>query len=198
MGSKRWVLGIVALGIGLGLVSPALSADKYVTDTDHTLVGFVVKHLVITNVRGKFNEFTGVIIFDEKDVTKSSMSGTIKVASIDTDNEKRDQHLRSADFFDAEKHPEIVFQSKRIEKQGEGYMLHGDLTMRGVTKTVTMPFNITGKVTHAGKTRLGFEAELEVNRHDYQISYNKTMDTGGLVVGNRVKIEIIGEAIKEG
>ena len=198
MGSKCWVLCIVALGIGLGLASPTLSADKYVTDTDHTLVGFVVKHLVITNVRGKFNEFTGVIMFDEKDITKSSMSGTIKVASIDTDNEKRDQHLRSADFFDAEKHPEIMFQSKRIEKQGEGYVLHGDLTMRGVTKPVAMPFNITGKVTHAGKTRLGFEAALEVNRHDYQISYNRTMDTGGLVVGDRVKIEIVGEAIKEG
>jgi polyisoprenoid-binding protein YceI len=182
----------------MGLVSPALSADKYVIDAAHTTVGFVVKHLMIYNVRGKFNEFSGVIMYDEHDITRSSMHGTIKVASIDTDNEKRDQDLRSATFLDTEKHPEIVFQSKRIEQMGDGYVLHGDLTLHGTTKAVALPFTVGGKVTHGGRTLIGFEARLELNRHEYQISYHKLMDNGGLIVGDMVKIELTGRAIKEG
>ena len=195
---KRWALCILTVLIGMGLVRPALSADKYVIDAAHTTVGFVVKHLMIYNVRGKFNEFTGVIMYDEQDITRSSMHGTIKAASIDTDNEKRDQDLRSATFLDVEKYPEIVFQSKRIEQMGEGYVLHGDLTLHGTTKAVALPFTISGKVTHGGRTLIGFEARLELNRHEYQISYNKLMDNGGLIVGDVVKIELTGRAIKEG
>jgi polyisoprenoid-binding protein YceI len=195
---KRWALCILAVLIGMGLVRPALSADKYVIDAAHTTVGFVVKHLMIYNVRGKFSEFTGVIMYDEHDITRSSLHGTIKVASIDTDNEKRDQDLRSATFLDVEKYPEIVFQSTRIEPMGEGYVLHGALTLHGTTKAVALPFTISGKVTHGGRTLIGFEARLELNRHEYQISYNKLMDNGGLIVGDLVKIELTGRAIKEG
>jgi polyisoprenoid-binding protein YceI len=126
------------------------------------------------------------------------MHGTIKVASIDTDNEKRDQDLRSATFLDVEKYPEIVFQSMRIEPMGDGYVLHGNLTLHGTTKVVALPFTISGKVTHGGRTLIGFEARLELNRHEYQISYNKLMDNGGLIVGDIVKIELTGRAIKEG
>ena len=198
MSCKRWAFCILTVLIGMGLVRPALSADKYVIDAAHTTVGFVVKHLMIYNVRGKFNEFTGVIMYDEQDITRSSMHGTIKAASIDTDNEKRDQDLRSATFLDVEKYPEIVFQSKRIEQTGDSYVLHGDLTLHGTTKAVALPFTLSGKVTHGGRTLIGFEARLELNRHEYQISYNKLMDNGGLIVGDMVKIELTGRAIKEG
>jgi polyisoprenoid-binding protein YceI len=198
MFDTRWAACMFAVVLSLGFTRPTLSADKYVVDTAHTTVGFVVKHLMIYNVRGRFNEFSGVIMYDAQDITKSSVHGTIKVASLDTDNEKRDQDLRSATFLDTEKYPEIVFQSKYIERQGDGYMLHGDLTVHGTTKAVAMPFTVSGPVTHIGKTIIGFEAKLELNRHEFQITYNKLMDNGGLIVGDTVRIELTGRAIKEG
>jgi polyisoprenoid-binding protein YceI len=198
MGPKRLVSFLLAGVVSLGVAHGALAADVYVTDTAHTLVGFTVRHLVITKVRGKFNEFVGTITYDENDVTKSSLHGTIKTASIDTDDAKRDEHLRSTDFFDAATHPEITFASKRVEKKGEGYVMIGDLTIRGTTKEVAMPFTLTGKITHRGKTRIGFEASLQINRKDFGVSYHRLTDTGGLVVSDTVDIELIGEAIKQG
>lgn len=195
---KRLVSFVLAGVVSLGVAYGALAADVYMTDTAHTLVGFTVRHLVITKVRGKFNEFVGTITYDENDVTKSSLHGTIKTVSIDTDDAKRDEHLRSTDFFDAATHPEITFASKRIEKKGEGYVMIGDLTIRGTTKEVAMPFTLTGKITHRGKTRIGFEASLQINRKDFGVSYHRLTDTGGLVVSDTVDIDLIGEAIKQG
>jgi polyisoprenoid-binding protein YceI len=178
------------------LVSAAFGADIYNIDNSHTTVGFMVRHMVLSKVRGAFTDYNAMILLDEQDITKSSMQGTIKVASIDTAHAKRDKHLRSADFFDAAQYPDITFASKRIEKQGNGYVMIGDFTMRGVTKEIALPFTITKPLTHKGKTRVGFEARLEINRQDYGIAYNKLIDVGGLVVGNQVTIEIDGEAIK--
>ena len=195
----RIVVVTVACLMSLLVAGRALAADVYVTDTVHTLVGFTVRHFVINKVRGKFNEFHGIIVYDENDVTKSSMKGTIKVASIDTDDKQRDDHLRSADFFDAVNHPEIIFASKKVEKRGDGYVLIGDLTIRGTTKEVAVPFVITGKIVDPrGKMRIGFEANLRMNRKDFGVAYHRLMDNGGLVVGDTVDIELIGEAIKEG
>jgi polyisoprenoid-binding protein YceI len=175
------------------------AADVYMTDPAHTLVGFTTRHFVINKVRGKFNEFHGVIVYDESDITKSSMKGTIKVASIDTDDQKRDDHLRSADFFDAANYPEITFVSKKVEKRGDAYVLIGDLTIRGTTKEVTIPFVITGKIVDTrGQVRIGFEANLQINRKDFGVAYHRVMDNGGLVVSDTVEIELIGEGIKEG
>ena len=168
---NRFVSLAFAVSASLCLVQGALGAEVYVTDSAHTLVGFTVRHLVINKVRGKFNGFVGTITFDENDVTKSAMQGTIKTASIDTDNEKRDKHLRSPDFFDAATHPEITFVSTRAEKKGDGYVLIGDLTIRGTTKEVEVPFAMTGKITHRGKTRIGFEASLRINRKDFGVVY---------------------------
>jgi polyisoprenoid-binding protein YceI len=127
------------------------------------------------------------------------MRGMIKVASIDTDDQKRDDHLRSPDFFDAATHPEITFSSKRVEKRHNGPVLIGDLSIRGTTKEVAIPFVITGKIVDPrGRTRIGFEATLQINRKDYGVAYHRLMDYGGLVVGDTVDIELIGEAIKEG
>jgi polyisoprenoid-binding protein YceI len=199
MRQKRYVHLVVALLAAAGLASAAYGADTYVIDPVHTLVGFTVRHLVINKVRGKFNEFTGTITYDERDITRSSMHGTIKTASIDTDNDKRDKDLRSPNFFDTAQYPEITFASKRVEKRDNGYVLIGDLTIKNVTKEVTIPFAITGKIVDPwGKTRIGFEARLRLNRKDFGVNYHKVMDNGGLVVGDTVDIELVGEAIKQG
>jgi polyisoprenoid-binding protein YceI len=187
---------ITVLLMSVVLVGVALGADIYKVDKSHATVGFVVRHMVLSKVRGTFTDYNGTILLDEKDITKSSMQGTIKVASIDTVHAKRDKHLRSADFFDAAQYPEITFASKHIENKGNGYVMIGDITIRGVTKEIVLPFTITKPLTHKGKTRVGFEARLEINRQDYGIAYNKLTDVGGLVVGNQVTIEIDGEAIK--
>lgn len=198
MRSVRYVY-VVAVLASLCVVSGALAADVYVTDPAHTQVGFTVRHFVITKVRGKFKDFAGTIMYDENDPTKSSVQGTIKTASIDTDHQKRDAHLRSPEFFDVENYPEITFVSKRIEKHQDGFMLIGNLTIRAVTKEVAIPFTITGKVVDpSGKTRLGFEGSLRINRQEYGVSYNKTMDNGGLIVSDTVDIELVGEAVKQG
>ncbi len=177
--------------------SAALGVDTYIVDTVHTEVGFTVRHLVINKVRGKFTKFSGTIAYDEDDITKSAMQGTIQVASIDTDHPKRDKHLRSADFFDAASYPEIRFVSTGIEKQGDEHVLIGDLTMRGTTKRLRIPFVITGKIMDPiGQQRIGSEAVMRLNRQDFGISYSRAMDNGGLVVGNTVHIELVGEACK--
>jgi polyisoprenoid-binding protein YceI len=195
----RFGTAFMAVLVSLWSVGNVFGADVYTTDPSHTLVGFIVRHFVISKVRGKFNEFHGTIVYDEHDITRSSLQGTITIASIDTDDEERDEHLRSADFFDAANHPEITFASKRVEPRDKGHVLVGDLTIRGTTKEVTIPFVITGKVVDPrGKTRLGFEANLQINRKDFGVAYHRLMDNGGLVVGDTVDIELIGEAIKEG
>lgn len=188
---------ITVLLMSVVLAGATFGADIYNVDKSHTTVGFVVRHMVLSKVRGAFTDYNATLLLDEQDITKSSMQGTIKVASIDTVNAKRDKHLRSEDFFDAAQYPEITFASKRIEQKGNGYVMIGDITMRGVTKEIVLPFSITKPMTHKGKTRVGFEARLEINRQDYGIAYNQLTDFGGLVVGNQVTIEIDGEAIKQ-
>ncbi len=180
---------------GASIVS---AADTYTVDVVHTHVGFTVRHLMINKVRGKFGKFSGTITYDEHDLTKSGMRGTIEVASIDTDHAKRDADLRSPNFFDAARYPTITFASTGVEKHGEGYVLIGQLTMRDTTKEIRLPFAITGKIQDPwGKTRIGFEASFRINRQEFGVSYSKTMDNGGLIVGNTVHITFAGEAVKQ-
>jgi polyisoprenoid-binding protein YceI len=188
---------LVTILAGVAFTHAAFGADIYKVDASHARVGFVVRHLVISKVRGEFRDYAAIIVFDEKDITNSSLEGVIQVASLDTGHEKRDTHLRSSDFFYAEAYPEIKFKSKHIEKTDSGYIMIGDFTMRGVTKEIAMPFSLTEPITHSNQTRFGFEATLEINRQDYGIAYNKVADTGGLVVSNKVVIEIDGEAMKQ-
>jgi len=137
-------------------------------------------------------------LFDEDDVTKSSVNATINVASITTDNEKRDGHLKSPDFFNAQKYPEITFKSKRSMKKDNGYVIVGDFTMHGVTKELELPFTIVGTLTDSmGNHRVGIEAITKINRQDFGVSWNKTLDNGGVVVSDEVKIEINAELIKK-
>jgi polyisoprenoid-binding protein YceI len=190
---KGPVLSIIVLLIAAGF---AFSADTYQVDPAHSNVQFSAKHLLISTVSGKFKEFSGTIVYDPTDITKSSVTGTIKTASLDTGVADRDNHLRSADFFDAEKNPDITFKSTNIEKSGDGVTVTGDLTIRGTTKQVKFPATVNGPIKDPwGNSRLGFSFALEINRMDYGISWSKTTDTGGLVVSKEIKIQIDGEAV---
>lgn len=181
------------------IIAGVQAADKYVADKAHTNIGFTVKHMVITTVPGKFNDYMIDFIFDANDLNKSSIKVTIKTASINTDDEKRDEHLRSADFFDAAKYPEITFVSSSIMKKGNDYVAKGTLTMRGVSKEIELPFRILGPVRDPwGNTKMGVEASLTVDRQDYGISWSKSLDTGGLVVSDDVNIKLDVELQKEG
>ncbi len=187
----------------LSLVVSALAfgADKYQIDVPHSSVGFSVKYLLVTNVKGEFGNFSGTILYDDKDITKSSVDVTIKAASINTHDEKRHNHLRSADFFDVENHPEITFKSKQVTTDGDNYTLVGDLTIRGVTKEVSLPFTLTGPIKDPwGNNRLAAQASLVINRQDFGVAWNKALDAGGFLVGDDVTINLEVQAIqaKEG
>jgi polyisoprenoid-binding protein YceI len=181
------------------IFSPALlAADTYAIDVANSMLSFTVRHMLINNVRGNFRDFTGTIAYDPQDLTKSSVEVNIKSRSIDSGNENRDTHLRSADFFDVDKFPEITFKSTSIEKSGDGYIAHGPLTMHGVSKEVAIPFSITGTVKDArGKTHLGVEAALTINRVDYGLTWNRTLEGGGVLVSDEVKIDLGIEATKQ-
>jgi polyisoprenoid-binding protein YceI len=189
---------LVVLGLILGISSYTLGAELFEIDKAHSRVGFSVKHMVISTVQGEFTDYSATMMFDENDVTKSSLEGTIKVASINTGNEQRDSHLRSSDFFDAEKYPEITFKSEKVIKKNKSYLMIGDLTMRGMTKKVEIPFTVTGVIDDPwGNRRVGIEANLTINRMDYGVAWSQTMDKGGLVVAEDVKIELSVEATKK-
>ena len=184
--------------VGLILSFNALAADTYVIDTAHSSIGFSVKHMAISNVKGHFSEFAGTIVYDPEDALQFRADGAITVKSIDTGIVGRDEHLRGPDFFDIEKYPEIRFAAKKVERQGAVYSLTGDLTMHGVTKEITLPFTVTGPIVDMqGKKRIGIETSTVINRKDYGINWSKLMDNGGLVVADEVKAEINIEAVKE-
>ncbi len=172
--------------------------DTYVLDVAHSKVEFTVTHMMLSQVTGKFREFSGKILYDEDDMSKWGVSVDIKTASIFTDNEKRDNHLRSDDFFNAEKFPLITFRSKRFEKRGDQYVAVGDLTIRDVTKQVEIPFKITGHIKDPwGNIRIGAVGSLTINRQDYGVKWSKSMDMGGVVVSDEVKISLSVEGIKQ-
>ncbi len=175
--------------------SPIPGGD-YKIDPAHSIIGFAIRHLEINWVEGRFKEFTGTIHYDDKDMTKSSVEFTAKVESIDTGVERRNAHLRTADFFEVEKYPELTFKSTRVERKGKGYVLHGDFTLKGVTKQVALPFTITGAIKDGqGNTRFGVDAQTTINRRDYGINWGKPLDGGGIDVGNEVNIKLQLEAI---
>jgi len=178
--------------VSLVFISTSINAaDKYVADKAHTNIGFTVKHMVIATVPGKFQDYDIEFIFDDKDLSKSSVKTTIKTASIFTDDQKRDEHLRSADFFDAVNYPEITFFSNSISKKGDSFVAKGTLTIRGISKEIELPFTILGPVNDPwGNTKLGVEAAVKINRQDFKVSWNKTLDTGGLLVSDDVNIKL--------
>ena len=177
--------------------APVPSGD-YQIDPAHSIIGFSIRHLEIAWVEGRFKDFKGTIHFDESDVTKSSVEFSAKIESIDTGVEPRDKHLRTADFFDAAKYPEMSFKSTRVARRGkDGYVLHGDFTLKGVTKPVALPFTVTGAIKDPwGNTRFGVSAQTKIDRRDYGITWGKALENGGLDVGNEVTIDLQLEAVK--
>ena len=177
--------------------SPELTGD-YQFDTAHSRVGFVARHAMVTKVRGSFNEFEGAIHIDAADPTSSSVNVTIDVASVDTRNEQRDGHLRTNDFFDAPTHPKITFVSTAIEQRDESHFnVHGGLTIRGVTKPVTLELEYTGSAKDPfGNQRIGFEGTTTINRTDFGVNFNAALETGGVLVSEKATIELEISAIK--
>jgi polyisoprenoid-binding protein YceI len=176
-----------------------VASGIYNLDPAHSLIGFAVEHLEINWVEGRFKDFTGTINYNDQDVTKSTVEFKAKIASIDTEVAARDEHLRSADFFDASVYPEMTFKSTKIEKKGkETYVLHGNLTIKDVTKQIEFPFTFTGAVKDPwGGTRFGIEAQTKINRRDYGINYGNALASGGFDVGGEVTIDLRLEAVKQ-
>lgn len=175
----------------------AIPTGDYRVDAGHSVIGFSIKHFEISFVRGRFKEFTSTIHYDAADVTKSTVEFNAKVESIDTGVAGRDNHLRSADFFDVAKFPEMTFKSTKVEKKGKGYVMHGDFTLKGVTKPISFPFNLVGGIKdNRGNVRFGIAAETKINRRDYGITWGAKMANGGLNVADEVNIELQLEAVK--
>lgn len=180
-------------------VVPALAlAADWDIDYSHTNASFVVRHLMVSNVRGEFTKVTGSVSLDDKDITKSTVSASIDAASVNTREPKRDEHLRSADFFDVAKYPQLTFQSKKIEKGSDGKLkVFGALTMRGVSKDVVLDTELTPEIKNPwGMIVRGITATTTVNRKDFGLNWNKALETGGVLVGDEVKITIDAELVK--
>lgn len=161
-------------------------------DTSHSRIGFAVKHMMVSTVRGEFKSYTGTLNLDEADLTRSTITGSIDVASIDTRDEQRDAHLLGADFFDAENHPTITFRSTRIEAKGDdAFTIYGDLTIRGITREIAIDAEYAGKHQNPwGSTVTGFSGTATLNRKDFGLAWNVALETGGILVGEKVKLEL--------
>jgi len=185
------------LAAALAAASPALAAETYEFDKSHTTVGFQVRH-IFTMLGGKFQDFSGTIGVDRAKPEGSSVEFTIRAASIFTNDAKRDEHLKSPDFFDVAKHPTITFKSTSMKPNGkDSWLVTGDLTMRGVTRQVTLPVSFLGEGKDPwGNEKMGFSTSTTLDRKDYGINWNKALDQGGVLVGDEVKVEIAIEANK--
>jgi len=191
---KTAILTALVLVLSFGTVA---AQGTYDIDTVHSNIGFKVRHLV-SKVSGEFTEFDGTIVADFGNLDASSVEFTIQASSIDTRNEKRDGHLRSVDFFDVEKYPEITFKSSKITKiDDDRYAVAGVLTMHGVSKEITLTVDFLGEMTAMGGTRAGYELTTTLNRKDFDISWNRALDAGGFVLGDDVEISINLELIKQ-
>jgi polyisoprenoid-binding protein YceI len=175
-----------------------VQTGTYTIDPTHTRLGFVARHAMVTKVRGSFNEFDGSGFFDADDPTRSSLNVTIKAASIDTGNADRDTHLRSNDFFDMDTYPEIKFASTAVQKvDAEHFDVTGDLTIKDVTKPVTINFELTGPVQDPwNNQRIGLEGRAVINRKDWGVNFNVALEAGGMLVSEKVTLEFDVSAIK--
>ncbi|MDQ3998432.1 MAG: YceI family protein [Gemmatimonadota bacterium] len=168
-------------------------------DTAHSHVGFAIKHLMIATVRGQFPGVRGTVTVDDTDPTTASIDVTIPTSTVTTGDEKRDGHLRSPDFFDVERYPNITFRSRRIErKSSDALRVVGDLTIRGVTREVVLDVELLGRAKDPwGQEHAAFEANTKINRADYGLTWNTALETGGMLVGDEVKISIEAQLLKQ-
>ena len=194
---KKMIASLAAIA---ALSLPALAfASTWNIDPDHSNVGFKVRHLMVSNVKGSFEKHSGVVDINDKDITKSKVSVTIDTASVNTNVAKRDEHLRGADFFDAAKYPTMTFASKKVAKAGKGELkVTGGLTLHGITKQVVLDVEGPAKESKDpwGNLRSGVVASTKINRKDFGLVYNAALETGGVAVGEEVAITLEIEMIK--
>jgi polyisoprenoid-binding protein YceI len=173
-------------------------SGTYTIDPAHSRIGFMARHAMVTKVRGAFNEFTGTAVLDGDNPANTTATVTIKADSIDTRNAQRDGHLRGNDFLSMEEFPEITFVSTAARQTGaEGFELTGDLTIKGVTNSITIPFSYEGAATDPfGNFRVGFEGAVVINRKDYGVTWNAALESGGVLVSDKVTLEFEISAIK--
>ena len=187
-------MNLKPLFAAVALVAPGLAfAAQYDIDPSHSQAQFTVRHMMVTNVRGEFGKLQGALTLDEKDLKASKVEATIDTASINTREPKRDEHLKSPDFFDVAKHPQMTFKSTQFKKAGKDkYKVTGDLTIRGVTKQVVLDVEIpaTEAKDPWGNIKRGAVATTEINRKDYGLNWNQALETGGVMVGDTVKVQL--------
>jgi polyisoprenoid-binding protein YceI len=188
---------LAAAALAFALTAPALAATTYKSDPNHSTVEFKVRHF-LSKVPGEFNDFSATIVRDDQNPANSSVEFAIQAASIDTGVEKRDNHLRSADFFDVANHPTITFKSSKVEKVSDSqYKVTGPLTLRGVTKVITLAVDFAGEMADgSGGVRAGFSTETTLDRKEFNINWNKALDNGGYMLSDEVEIEITLSVIK--
>ena len=198
MKKNALLVGLVAWwGVGLTVTAGAEMA-KWNLDKDHTTLGFEVVHMVVSKTKGKFTEYSGTVEIDAEKQEFKTIEAVIQTASVTTDHQKRDDHLRSADFFDAKTFPTMTYKMKSYKKTGDHYAAVGDFTMLGVTKELTLVGTFNGVAQDPwGNTRAGFTAEGTLNRKDFGMKFSKLLDNGGLMVGDEVKLKLEIEVIKE-
>jgi polyisoprenoid-binding protein YceI len=175
-----------------------MTTNKWNIDAAHSGISFSIRHMVVSKVRGRFTRFAGAVSLDEGDLARSSVEATVDASSIDTGTAQRDAHLRSADFFDVEQFPELRFRSRRIEAlDGDGYRVVGDLTIRGVTREVTLDAEYAGRGKDPwGNERVAFAAKTAIDRKDFGLGWNQVLEAGGVLVGDRVDIELDVQVVK--
>lgn len=172
------------------------TTSTWMIDPSHSQVEFAVKHMMFSTVKGSFTTFNGTIVLDEQNMANSSVSVEIDPTSIDTRDEKRDGHLRSADFFNVEQNPSMTFVSTRVEQDGDDLTVIGDLTMNGVTKQVKLDAEFDGRgMSPFGMEVIGFSGKTKINREDFGLTWNAALETGGVLVANEVKITLHIEAV---
>ncbi|MCW2767447.1 MAG: YceI family protein [Nocardioides sp.] len=173
-----------------------ISGD-YTLDSTHSRIGFSARHAMVTTVRGQFTEFAGTAHIDAADPSKSSVTVTIQTSSVDTGVADRNAHLKSADFFDAETNPEIKFVSTDVSRDGEDWTINGELTINGITKPVSVEFEFSGSARDPfNNLRVGFEGGTTINRKDWGLTWNAALETGGVLVSEKIKLEFDVSAIQ--
>jgi polyisoprenoid-binding protein YceI len=182
------------------VTAPSTVTGSYAIDASHSRIGFVARHAMVTKVRGSFNEFEGTGYFDADQPANSHLELVIKAASIDTRNADRDGHLRGNDFFDMDEYPKITFRSTSVEQTGHAeYRVTGDLTIKGITKPVSVDFDYTGAVVDPwGNQRIGLEGNTTINRKDWGVSWNAALEAGGVLVSEKVTLEFEVSAVRTG
>ncbi len=183
------------------MTSTAIAGDRttWTIDPSHSTIEFVAKHMMITTVKGRFAEFAGTIVADEANLPGSTVEVTMQAASLDTRSDQRDAHLRSPDFLDVETYPEVTFRSTGLRGSKDSFQLTGDLTIRGVTRPITLDVTFEGEGKDPwGGTRASFSAKGKFDRRDFGLTWNVALETGGILVSNEVKINIEAQVVAQG